>query len=90
METYNYGRQMDVERGVNYVQVKPSRRDAPISVWKPSTTIDRWMLKGGRICTGKTQPARPTNGRMETYYYGRQMDVERGRSMYRKKPAGEM
>jgi len=79
METYNYGRQMDVERGVNYVQVKLSRRDGPKGNLLLRSS-DECGTGGGGVCTGRSRPARCDCRRvpMETYNYGRQMDVEKG------------
>jgi len=98
METYYYGRQMEDGTGAEYVQEEADRRD--VTAGESNKRMETYyyggrMWNGGRVCTGKTQPARctyrrPMDGWKPTTAVVRWMWNRRGRSMHRKKPAGEM
>jgi len=98
METYYCGRQMEDGTGAEYVQEEADRRD--VTAGESSKRMETYyyggrMWNGGRVCTGKTQPARctyrrPMDGWKPTTTVVRWMWNRRGRSMHRKKPAGEM
>jgi len=83
METYYYGGRMWNGGRVCTGKTQPARCTyrRPMDGWKPTTTVVRWMgTGGGGVCTGRSRPARCDCRRvpMETYNYGRQMDVEKG------------